>query len=148
MNFPNPQICFVKNMYTPFSLNFSISLLSIRYTVLRLDAAWRVNEHKSPTFAHFKFFWKWIFFRFAKVGKIYNCCVHTWCDLHMLWMVADAIDQLVGLQFANADIMDGCEQWESKRRVGRNGEFNSGWFIPFVVRGVIFTWLPFLCFSA
>lgn len=37
-------------------------------------------------------------------------------DLHMLWMMANAIDQLVWLQFASANVMNGGEQRESGKR--------------------------------
>lgn len=35
------------------------------------------------------------------------------CHLHMLWMLADAIDELIRLKFSNANIVNCREQWES-----------------------------------
>jgi hypothetical protein len=32
--------------------------------------------------------------------------------LHVLWMVANAINHLLWLNFANANSVDGCEKWE------------------------------------
>lgn len=46
----------------------------------------------------------------------------------MLWMVANAIDQLVRFQFARANVMDGCEQWESGKDENRARAF----LIPFI----------------
>lgn len=65
----------------------------------------------------------------------------------MLWMVTNAIDQLVWLQFASANIMDGCEQRKSGREP-RKVNIVSPTLATRFVQGeeVVFTWLPFLCF--
>lgn len=43
------------------------------------------------------------------------CCL----NLHMLRMFTDAFDELIGLEFTDANVMDGREQWESIRKKER-----------------------------
>lgn len=74
-------------------------------------------------------------FVFGNWENYFKCT--QWDDLHMLWMVANAIDQLVWLQFASANVMDGGEQWES----GKGENINRVELVPLII---LFVWLSWV----
>lgn len=59
-----------------------------------------------------------------QLDKIQLC---VWHDLQMLWMMTNAIDQLVWLQFANANAIDGGEQRESGNGSKENKRESNFW---------------------
>lgn len=47
-------------------------------------------------------------------GFQFSFRLSTNINLHMLWVITYAIDELVCLKFTSTDAVDGCEQWESE----------------------------------
>lgn len=43
-------------------------------------------------------------------------------DLHMLWMVTYTVNELIWLKFADANVVDSCEQWEPVRKNNQTKE--------------------------